>query len=511
MHREHKGIRMKIAFAALSSPRSGALIVGVQDGARLGPAGTALDKRTRGALSRAMASSRFRGKLGDAISVLSPAGISLSRIVLVGMGEPGKLDELRMQAAGGAVIAHLSRTGETTAAAWIEPVKGGKIGGGEMAANFAFGARLRGYRFDKYRTKLKKDDKPVLGTLNVMTSEIPEARHLFADLDKVADGVFFTRDLVSEPANILYPETLAAQAKTLVSGGVTVDVLDEKKMRKLGMGALLGVGQGSVRPSRLVAMQWKGPGAKDKRPIAFVGKGVTFDTGGISIKPAAGMEDMKWDMGGAGVVIGLMKALAERRAPVNAVGVVGLVENMPSGAAQRPGDIVKSMSGQTIEVLNTDAEGRLVLADALWYCQDRFKPQAMIDLATLTGAIVVALGSEYAGLFSNNDELAQRLIAAGKSVGEELWRMPLGDVYDKQLNSDAADVKNITGDRGAGSITAAQFLQRFVNNVPWAHLDIAGVAWSKRDKPTVPKGGTAFGVRLLDRLIRDQYEAAGRP
>ncbi len=278
-------------------------------------------------------------------------------------------------------------------------------------------------------------------------------------------------------------------------------------MKKLGMGSLLGVGQGSVRPSRLVVMQWKGnPKAKDA-PLAILGKGVTFDTGGISIKPAGGMEDMKWDMAGAGVVVGLMKALAGRKAKVNVVGMVGLVENMPSGSAQRPGDIVTSMSGQTIEVLNTDAEGRLVLADVLWYCQDRFKPRFMIDLATLTGAIIIALGHEHAGLFSNNDELADRLAAAGKAVGELVWRMPLADAYDRQIDSDAADVKNISGGRDAGSITAAQFLQRFVNKTPWVHLDIAGTAWSKKDAPTVPKGATAFGVRLLERFIAEHYEA----
>jgi leucyl aminopeptidase len=319
--------------------------------------------------------------------------------------------------------------------------------------------------------------------------------------------VFFTRDLVSEPANVLYPETLARQAKSLTNLGVAVEVLDDKRMKRLGMGALLGVAQGSVRPPRLVIMRWKGaPKAGDKRLVAFVGKGVTFDTGGISIKPSSGMGDMKWDMGGAGVVIGVMKALAGRKAKVNAVGVIGLVENMPSGSAQRPGDIVTSMSGQTIEVLNTDAEGRLVLADGLWYCQDRFKPKVMVDLATLTGAVIVALGHEYAGLFSNDDKIADALIAAGKAVGEGLWRLPLAEAYDKELNCDIADMKNITGTRGAGSVTAAQFLQRFVNEVPWAHLDIAGITWSKKDAPTVPKGGTGFGVRLLDRFVRDQYE-----
>mgnify|MGYP000430463616 CR=1 FL=1 len=298
--------------------------------------------------------------------------------------------------------------------------------------------------------------------------------------------------------------------------GVDVEVMGRSQMEKIGMGALLGVGQGSEREPKLVVMQWQGlpngsgKGRKGKKdaasPIAFVGKGVTFDTGGISIKPSAGMEDMKWDMGGAGVVIGLMKALAGRAAKVNVVGIVGLVENMPSGSAQRPGDIVTSMSGQTIEVLNTDAEGRLVLADALWYCKDRFKPRWMVDLATLTGAMVVSLGQEKAGVFSNNDELAERIYAAGEAVDEHVWRMPLGDEYDKLIKSDVADMKNI-GSRWGGSITAAQFLQRFVDKTPWVHIDIAGVTWSSKDKTTVPKGGTAFGVRLLDRLVADHYES----
>jgi len=320
----------------------------------------------------------------------------------------------------------------------------------------------------------------------------------------VVEGVYLTRDVVTEPPNVLYPETLAARCKELEELGVVVEILNEKKMAKLGMGALLGVGQGSVRESFLVTMRWDG-GPKNKAPVAFVGKGVTFDTGGISLKPGPGMEEMKWDMGGSGTVLGLMKALAGRKAKVNAVGVVGLVENMPDGNAQRPGDVVTSMSGQTIEIHNTDAEGRLVLADALWYTQQEFKPQAMIDLATLTGAILIALGNEYAGLFSNDDTLSAQLISAGQASGEPVWRMPLGDAYDKLLNSDCADMKNIGG-RNAGSITAAQFLQRFVKDTTWAHLDIAGMAWSSKDRPTVPKGATGYGVRLLDRFVSDVYE-----
>jgi len=341
-----------------------------------------------------------------------------------------------------------------------------------------------------------------------VATEVPDAaQDAHRALGAAAEAIAFTRDLVSEPANILYPETLAERAASLTKFGLSVEILDENSMRDLGMGALLGVAQGSVRPPRLVVMEHRG-GPTGIAPVAFVGKGVTFDTGGISIKPAAGMGDMKWDMAGAGAVIGLMRLLDARKARVNAVGIVGLVENMPSGSAQRPGDIVRSMSGQTIEVLNTDAEGRLVLADALWYCQDRFKPQLMVDLATLTGAIIVALGNEYAGLFANNDELAERLIASGEAVGEKLWRMPLGEAYDRAIDSDAADVKNIGGDRGAGSTIGAQFIKRFVNDVPWAHLDIASVAWSKKDSSTVPKGATAFGVRLLDRFVAEYYEKA---
>jgi leucyl aminopeptidase len=374
----------------------------------------------------------------------------------------------------------------------------------------AFGARLRSYRFDKYRTKEKPESKPSLKALNISCAGASRARSAFAPMDKVANGVFMTRDLVSEPANVLYPETLAKQAQTLTKLGVKVEVMGEGQMRKLGMGALLGVGQGSIRESKLVVMRWNGKKAKAKAkadaPVAFVGKGVTFDTGGISIKPSGGMEDMKWDMGGSGVVIGLMKALAGRKANVDVVGVVGLVENMPSGAAQRPGDIVSSMSGQTIEVLNTDAEGRLVLADALWYTKERFKPKFMVDLATLTGAIITSLGKEKAGLFSNDDKLSAQLSEAGEAVGESVWRMPMGDNYDKMINCDAADMKNISGGGGAGSITAAQFLKRFVDKTPWAHLDIAGVTWSSKASSTTPKGGTAFGVRLLDRLVANHYE-----
>ena len=496
---------MKIAFAKLEQPTSGAIVAGVLEDRNLTPTAAELDRQTGGAVARALAGSRFKGKPEDLLALVAPAGLELSRIVLVGLGKPDALDALALQATGGRIVAHLNSVGETTAAVAIDDIPGAKLPPSELAAHLAFGARLRSYRFDKYRTGEKPEDKPSLTTLTVMLDDAAGASRAYDPLEKVGDAVIWTRDLVSEPANVLYPEALAEEARKLAEVGVDVEVLGEKQMRKLGMNALLAVGQGSARESQLVVMRWMGAADESQAPIAFVGKGVTFDTGGISIKPAGGMEDMKWDMAGSAAVIGAMRALAGRKAKVNAVGVVGLVENMPSGTAQRPGDIVTSMSGQTIEVINTDAEGRLVLADALWYCRDRFKPQFMIDLATLTGAIMIALGKEHAGLFSNNDELADRLLAAGKEVGEPLWRLPLGEAYDKLIKSDAADMKNVGGRHG-GSITAAQFLQRFVKDTPWAHLDIAGMAWSDKDSPTTPKGATAFGVRLLDRLIANHYE-----
>jgi len=497
---------MDIEFGESTPPKKGAVVVGVLEGGTLSAGASALDKATDGALARAISNSRFKGKRDQLAELVAPSGVALSRIVMVGIGKPAELDELRAQAIGGRIAVHLAGTGEKEAAVLVDAIKGAKLDAAHIAANLGFGARLRTYRFDKYLTKEKPEEKPSLKKLRVLSGSAVRARAVYEPLDKIGDGVFLTRDLVSEPANVIYPESLAAEAKHLGKLGVRVEILDEKQMAKFGMGALLGVGQGSARPPRLVVMQWLGDrGAKDKRPLAFIGKGVTFDTGGISLKPAANMEDMKWDMGGAGVVIGLMKALAGRKAKANVVGIAGCVENMPDGRAQRPGDIVKSMSGQTIEVINTDAEGRLVLADAIWYTHTRFKPRFMVDLATLTGAIIISLGHEYAGLFANNEELAKRLIAAGNAVGEPLWRMPLGEEYDKALKSPAADMKNV-GDRAGGSITAAQFIQRFVNDVPWAHLDIAGVTWSSKDKPTVPKGGTAFGVRLLDRLVAANYE-----
>ena len=503
---------MRITFASQKLPKRGAIATGVMEGGKFSPTAATLDKMTGGAIARAIKASRFKGKKGQLLEVLAPAGLSNGRVILVGLGKPGDLTDTDLENLGGAVVGRLSTSGAREAVIMVDSIKGFAQDSAARAARYGLGALLRSYRFDRYKTKQKPEDKPSLVKVTVMVGSVASARKAFSELQRVAEGVFLTRNLVSEPANIIYPKTLAAEAKKLSKLGVKVQVLGEAEMRRLRMGALLGVGQGSARESQLLVMRWNGApqsrGAKAtaKPPVAFVGKGVTFDTGGISIKPAANMEDMKWDMGGAGVVIGLMLALAGRKAKVNVVGVCGLVENMPSAKAQRPGDIVTSMSGQTIEVINTDAEGRLVLADALWYAQEKFKPRAIVDLATLTGAVIVALGHEYAGLFSNHDRLAGALTDAGKEVGEPVWRLPLGEAYDKAIDSPAADMKNV-GNRAAGSITAAQFLQRYIKKgTPWAHLDIAGVTWSSKDKPTVPKGGTGFGVRLLDRLVADHFE-----
>ena len=500
---------MRVSITKPAEAKSGALVSGVAADRKLLKATADLDKRCKGAIQRAMAASRFKGNKGEILEILAPTGLANSRVVLVGMGDPAKLRAIDLEGLGGALIGHLNRVGETEATILVNAAAPGDSGAApaERAARYAYGALLASYRFDRYRTKQPKAKKPSLKRLAVMVEDPAAAKRAYAELKKVAEGVFTTRNLVSEPANIINPKSFVAEAKNLETLGVKVKALGEPQMKKLGMGALLGVAQGSVNEPQLLIMEWRGAADAKARPLAFVGKGVTFDTGGISIKPAGGMEDMKWDMGGAGVVVGLMQALAGRKAKANVIGICGMVENMPSGTAQRPGDIVTSMSGQTVEVLNTDAEGRLVLADALWYLQETYKPRMIVDLATLTGAIIISLGHEHAGLFSNDDQLSQRLVEAGDAVSEKLWRMPLSDAYDNLIDSDAADMKNI-GNRTAGSITAAQFIQRFIKKgTPWAHLDIAGVTWSKKDQPTVPKGGTGFGVRLLDRLVAAHYEA----
>jgi leucyl aminopeptidase len=485
-----------IAFAKAALPNAGALALLIAEDAAPGGLWAAAEEATGGTIGRALAAAEFTGKKGQSATILAP-GAGLSRVVAIGLGKAADLSPRLIEEAGGTAAAALARD-ETAALAADELSP-------EHALSAALGAVLRGYRFDRYRTREKAEDKPKLARLTVLVANPTAARTGWPARKAVADGVFLTRDLVSEPPNVLFPAVMAERCEALTELGLKVEVLGPAELAKLGFGALLGVAQGSAAEPRMVVMQWDGAGAKAGKPLAFIGKGVTFDTGGISIKPAGGMEDMKWDMAGAGTVVGLMAALAGRKAKVNAVGLVGLVENMPSGTAQRPGDVVKSYSGQTIEVLNTDAEGRLVLADVLWYCQEKFAPRFMIDLATLTGAIVVSLGHEHAGLFCNDEELAQQLLAAGTETGEALWRMPLGEAYDKMLKSDIADMKNIGG-RPGGAITAAQFIQRFVNGTPWAHLDIAGTAWSSKDAACVPKGATAFGVRLLDRLVAARFE-----
>jgi leucyl aminopeptidase len=480
------------------TPLSAIAVLVFEDGL-LSSAAEALDRQTGGALSRVLAG-RFRGAKGQVAELLAPAGVHAGSLSLIGAGPKDAFDEAAAETAAAEAYKAVKGSGATMLELRFSDLTV------EQTARAAFGVRLAAYRFDKYLTREKPENKPSVHLTQVLAADADEALAVFHPLAAVADAVAFTRDLVSEPANILYPEEFARRVKALEPLGLEVEILDEAQMAALGMGSLLGVGQGSARASRLAVIQWKGAGDPDAQPVAFVGKGVCFDSGGISIKPADGMEDMKWDMGGAGAVAGLMHALAGRKARVNAVGILGLVENMPDGNAQRPGDIVTSMSGQTIEVINTDAEGRLVLADALWYCQDRFKPRFMIDLATLTGAIIVALGHDYAGLFSNNDPLSDALLAAGKTEGEDLWRMPLPAQYEKQLESPAADMKNIGG-RPGSAITAALFIQKFVNGLPWAHLDIAPSAWRKPStNPTVPDGASGFGVRLLNRLVADHYE-----
>ncbi|RWF28367.1 MAG: leucyl aminopeptidase [Mesorhizobium sp.] len=487
-----------IAFAKFAAPKKGSAFVLAADDGAVGEAGKACDPA--GALSRAFPVADFSGKFGTVAEVLAPEGTSLDRLVAVGAGKAAALDDQAWLRLGGTIAALLRKATEV---AVVLDVPGAEAGG-RQAANLAAGILLRSYSFDKYKTKKDKDElkKPVKVTIHC--ADPAAAKKAFTDEAAVIDGVLLARDLVNEPANTLGPVEFAARAKDLEALGVEVEILTEKEMKKLGMGSLLGVAQGSPRGARMAVMHWKGGKAKDA-PVAFVGKGVTFDTGGNSMKPASGMEEMKGDMGGAAAVTGLIHALAARKAKANVIGVIGLVENAVDGHAQRPGDIVTSMSGQTIEVLNTDAEGRLVLADALWYTNDRFKPRFMVNLATLTGAIMVALGQHYAGLFSNNDELADRLSGAGQATQERLWRMPLGAEYDKLIDSKNADMKNIGG-RYGGAIIAAQFLQRFVKETPWAHLDIAGTAMGSPPSEINQSWGSGFGVRLLDRLVRDHYE-----
>jgi leucyl aminopeptidase len=493
---------MKISFAGAVVPARGVLVVFVLDGGVLLPLGTAVDKRCNGHLAKAVKTAKFDGKRDSVLDLVAPGG-GLDRVLLLGIGAADILAEKEVELLGGTIAGALQGVKTQSASVLVELPAKSKMKLEDAVALVGSGAALRVYSFDGYKTK-KPEKSPVIRELVLLSSVAAKAKKVFEPWSAIREGVHLARDLVNEPANILVPVEFANRAKALSKSGVEIEILSPTQMKKLGMGALLGVAQGSPNQPRLVVMKWNG-GKRGEKPVAFIGKGVTFDTGGISIKPAAGMEDMKGDMGGAACVTGLMLALAKRKAKVNAIGAIGIVENSVDGNAQRPGDVVKSMSGQTIAVLNTDAEGRLVLADVLWYIQDRFKPKFMVNLATLTGAILVALGKEHAGLFSNNDELSTRLVEAGLATGEKVWRLPLTPEYDKLIDHDVADMKNIGG-RNAGSITAAQFLQRFVNKVPWAHLDVAGTAMDSIKSPINQSWASGWGVRLLNRLVADHYE-----
>jgi leucyl aminopeptidase len=497
---------VKLSFAALGETGSKVLVVFCDAELKFGPATRRALGEATALVARAAKAEGFTGKSGKALDLLMPQGLGVNRLIVIGTGKTATFEDKDFVKFGGIAIGKLPAA--ATQAVIFAELPAGALKPQEAAA-FALGITLRGYEFRRYKTKRKDDAEPKTGVrkISVAVGDVAGARKAFATSSAIATGVIIARDLVNEPANVLYPEEFARRATALRKQGVAVEVLDVGAMKKLGMNALLGVGQGSAHDSRMVVMRWNG-GKKGEAPVAFVGKGVFFDTGGISINPAGGMEDMKGDMAGAACVVGLMHALARRKARVNAVGVIGVVENMPDGNAQRPGDIVKSMSGQTIEIINTDAEGRLVLADALWYAATKFKPKFMVDLATLTGAIIVALGHEHAGLFSNDDTLAERLTKAGLETGEAVWRMPLGKEYDKMIDSKFADVKNTGGSRWAGAITAAQFLLRFVkDNTPWAHLDIAGAGFDSRQTEINRSWGSGWGVRLLDRLVAQHYEA----
>jgi leucyl aminopeptidase len=494
---------VKVGFVPFSTAPRGILVVFCDDSLKFGAATRKALGAAANLVKRAAETSGFKGKSGSTLDILEPERLKSSRLIVVGAGKLSGLKDNDFHKLGGAAAGKL-RAGKDAVTIIAELPDGAMKP--DQAAEVAAGVRLRAYRFDRYKTKKKDgEDAPLRAEVSLAVGDVAAARKAFAPHAHIVDGVITARDLVNEPPNVLYPVEFAHRAGQLRKLGVDVEVLDVKAMTKLGMGALLGVAQGSTRPGRTVIMRWNG-GKRGDQPVAFIGKGVCFDTGGISIKGAASMEDMKGDMGGAACVVGLMHVLAARKAKVNVVGAIGLVENMPDGNAQRPGDIVTSMSGQTIEIINTDAEGRLVLADVLWYVAKKFKPKFMVDLATLTGAIMVALGTEYGGLFSNNDELAERLTKVGLQTGERVWRMPLGPEYDKQIDSQFADMKN-TGVRHGGSITAAQFLQRFVDDTPWAHLDIAGTAMGAPKSDINQSWGSGYGVRLLERLVAEYYEA----
>ncbi len=496
---------MEIQFK--SETKADAIAVLALEGGHLSASAQALDAKAGGAITRALQASRFTGGAGQVLEILAPAGVEAGRVLVIGVGGAEKFDALAAERFAGHAVKRTVTSGVETLAIHTDTIGG--VPAAEAAARAAVGVGLAAYRFDKYRTKLKPDARPSLKEVSIITEGPAAAKARYGPHASVVEGVQFARDLVNEPSNILHPEEFAKRCQALAAVGLEVEVLGEEEMTKLGMNALLGVGRGSRRESQLVVMKWMGAKNKGAQPIALVGKGVTFDTGGISLKPAAGMEEMKGDMGGAAAVTGAMIAIAKRKAKANVVGLIGLVENMPDGDAQRPGDIVTSMSGQTIEVLNTDAEGRLVLSDVVWYAQEKCNPTAIVDLATLTGAVIIALGHEHAGLYCNNDALAQDISSAAAMEGEPVWRMPLSPAYDKMMDSPTADMKNISGKPAAGSITGAQFIQRFIKDgMPWAHIDIAGTAWKPGpyEDPLSPGWATGYGVRLLNKLVAHRFE-----
>jgi leucyl aminopeptidase len=489
----------KISFAKAGRKPAGTVAILVGEDLAIGPQAKALDVEKL--IKRAAATADFKGKPKSSLDLIAPADADFERLVLVGVGKASDIGENDWTHIGGQTMGVLGKAKKATVLFERPDGKTPK----NAAGDFALGMKLRAYAFDNY--KIDKEDAPKrkdASDITVVVADLPAANAAWKTAGAIAEGVILARDLVNEPANVLGPIEFADRVKLLKKVGVEIEVLTEVQMKKLGMRALLGVAQGSPRPPRLVVMRWNGGKAKDA-PVAFVGKGVVFDSGGISIKPAGGMEDMKGDMGGAAAVTGLFHALGARKAKVNAVGVLGIVENMADGNAQRPGDIVTAMTGRTIEIINTDAEGRLVLADAVAYTEDRFKPKFIIDLATLTGAIIVALGHLQAGMFATDDKLANALSAAGIATGELVWRMPLGKDYDKLIDSKFADVKN-AGGRDGGSITGAQFIKRFVKDTPWVHLDIAGTAMGSPQTDVNRSWASGWGVRLLDRLVADNYE-----
>ena len=488
---------MQISFADTRPTGDYALVLPVagKDRASLASLGAAQQ-----AIGTALDRQRFEGEGSNISEQFAEEGGAVRRVLIVGLGA-GTAAADAAEKLGGTAAARLLTSGEKKAVIDVSALGYDA----DAAARVGLAAALRSWRYDRYRTKLKENQKPTLDEIVIVGGGQGADQRYRSRWAPVVDGVSLTRELVTEPANIIYPESFVERVRASLDGsGVEIEILDRAQMAKLGMGALLGVAQGSAREARLMILKWNG--GSNGQPTAFVGKGVTFDTGGISIKQAAGMEAMKWDMGGAGAVAGALKALALRKAKANIVGICGLVENMPGGNAQRPGDVVTTMSGQTVEVINTDAEGRLVLADAVAYVQRNFKPTTIVDLATLTGAILISLGHEWAGLFSNNDELASALLKAGSESGDKLWRMPLAESFDRLIDSPIADMKNV-GPREGGSITAAQFIQRFIENgVKWAHVDMAGKAWADKPSSTYEKGATGFGVRLLDQYVADVLE-----